>query len=132
MYLVDSSVWIDYLNNNTSQAVDKLIALERAGLMPLIYTEVLQGAKNQKMFDTYQFYLSAQNFYALKDNKQSFEQSALIYSKCRKKGITIHSTIDCLVAQCAIEHDLILLHNDKDFVRMAGIIPTLRQEYTGD
>ena len=132
MYLVDSSVWIDYLNNNTSQAVDKLIALERAGLMPLIYTEVLQGAKNQKMFDTYQFYLSAQNFYALKDNKQSFEQSALIYSKCRKKGITIHSTIDCLIAQCAIEHDLILLHNDKDFVRMAGVVPTLQQEYTGD
>ena len=41
---------------------------------------------------------------------------------CRKKGLTIRSTIDCLIAQIAIEHDLLLLQNDKDFVHMASIV----------
>ena len=42
---------------------------------------------------------------------------------CRKKGITIRSTIDCLIAETALEHDLRLLHNDNDFVAMSQVIP---------
>ena len=43
----------------------------------------------------------------------------------------LHS-LDCLIAQCAIENEVILLHNDKEFVQMAGVIPTLKQRYIGD
>jgi hypothetical protein len=46
MYLIDSSVWIDFLNDETSQETDTCIALNRSGLNHLIYTEVLQGATN--------------------------------------------------------------------------------------
>ena len=49
-----------------------------------------------------------------------------------KKGITIRSSIDCLIAQCAIENEVTLLHNDKDFVQMAGVISALKQHYIGD
>jgi predicted nucleic acid-binding protein len=31
-----------------------------------------------------------------------------------------------LIAQVAIEHDLLLLHNDQDFDRMAEVIPALQ------
>ena len=131
-YLADTSIWIDYLNNNTSETIDELIALEHTGLMPLIYTEILQGARNKKMVATYKYYLQAQTFYTLKDNWESYENAALIYGNCRKKGITIRSSIDCLIAQCAIENEVILLHNDKDFVQMSGVIPALKQQYIGD
>lgn len=43
--------------------------------------------------------------------------------ECRKQGITIRSTIDCLIAQTAIEHDLLLLHRDNDFSAMSKIVP---------
>jgi len=46
----------------------------------------------------------------------------MIYFLCRKKGVTVRSTIDCLIAQIAIEQDLLLLQNDKDFVNMSPII----------
>ncbi len=128
MYLIDSSVWIDFLNNKTSQSTDNHIALASSGLTTLIYTEVLQGAKTQKNFDTYSTYLSAQPFYDFKNNKSSYQQAAHIYFKCRKQGITIRSSVDCLIAQCAIEHDLILLHNDGDFGQMAGVISALKQQ----
>ena len=31
--------------------------------------------------------------------------------------------VDCLIAQVAMEHDLFLLHNDRDFEAMARVIP---------
>ncbi|HEY3276329.1 MAG TPA: PIN domain-containing protein [Syntrophorhabdaceae bacterium] len=43
--------------------------------------------------------------------------------ECRKKGITIRSTIDCLIAQTVLEHNLILLHSDDDFNAISKVIP---------
>jgi len=44
----------------------------------------------------------------------------------RKQGVTIRSTIDILIGLTAIEHDLLLLHNDKDFDAMAVKIKDLK------
>ncbi|MEI6385035.1 MAG: hypothetical protein WCQ50_00260 [Spirochaetota bacterium] len=44
----------------------------------------------------------------------------------RKAGITIRSTMHLLIAQTAIENDLLLLHDDRDFTNMARAIPELR------
>lgn len=55
----------------------------------------------------------------------SYEAAALIYLNCRRKGVTIRSSLDCLTAQCAIENKLTLLHNDYDFKHMAGVITEL-------
>ncbi len=49
--------------------------------------------------------------------------SARLYMDCRKKGITIRSTIDCLIAETALENNLLLLHSDNDFNTMAKVIP---------
>ena len=38
-------------------------------------------------------------------------------------GLERKDHIDCLIAQTAIEHDLLLLHNDRDFDRIAGVTP---------
>jgi hypothetical protein len=51
------------------------------------------------------------------------QSAARIYFGCRKKGITINSTVDCLIARTAIENDLALLHNDADFDRMRRVAP---------
>ena len=128
MYLIDTSVWVDFLNDKTNNKTDILIALPQSGLSNLIYTEVLQGANSQKMFDTYTQYLSQQPFYELKNDKVSYEKAAHIYFSCRKKGITIRSTIDCLIAQCAIENNLTLLHNDKGFIQIAKMTPKFKQQ----
>jgi len=46
-----------------------------------------------------------------------------MYLKLRKKGVTVKSTMDCLVARVAIENDLFLLHSDKDFTRISEHFP---------
>jgi predicted nucleic acid-binding protein len=53
-------------------------------------------------------------------------EAARLYQACRAAGVTIRSTIDCFIAQLAIEQDLVLLHGDRDFKRMAEVAPNLR------
>jgi predicted nucleic acid-binding protein len=127
MVLVDTSVLIDYLRgtNNTATRsfqyiLDKTIVF---GINSFIYLEVLQGVKTEKDYQTVKSYLDTQKFYRLRDEKDSFSDAARIYFQCRKKGITINSTVDCLIAQTAIENDLMLLHNDSDFDKMRKVVP---------
>jgi predicted nucleic acid-binding protein len=47
--------------------------------------------------------------------------AARMYFRCRKKGMTINSTVDCLIAQTAIENNSYLLHNDSDFDNIAKV-----------
>jgi predicted nucleic acid-binding protein len=53
----------------------------------------------------------------------SYVAAAQIYRRCRKKGITIRRGMDCIIAQTAVENDLVLLHNDVDFERISSVIP---------
>lgn len=126
MVLVDTSVLIAYLkateNNSTRRfqyVLDNNIVF---GINSLIYQEVLQGVKSEKDLLSVKKYLDTQRFYGLKDQRESYAAAARIYYSCRKRGITVNSTIDCLIAQTAIENNLFLLHNDSDFDRIATVI----------
>ncbi len=93
------------------------------GITSQILQEVLQGAKSPNEFQKLKRYLEFQQFFHPKYMVESYIQASKIYFDCRKKGITIRSTIDCLIAQIAMENNLSLLHNDNDFSEMAKVIP---------
>jgi predicted nucleic acid-binding protein len=126
MILVDTSVLIDFFKGQKNRECQKfeLILTQGIpfGINSFIFQEVLQGAKSEKEYKTLKKYLETQNFYHLNDPVDSFARAARIYFDCKKKGVTIRSTIDCLIAQTVIEHDLFLLHNDNDFTVMATAI----------
>lgn len=119
MYLIDTSVWIDYLRNKSNPAVKYFTnILEQRlsfGLTSIIYQEILQGANTNHDFEKLLEYLNTQRFFHPKDHILSYQAAARLYFDCRKQGITIRSSIDCLIAEIAIEHDLILVHNDIDY-----------------
>jgi predicted nucleic acid-binding protein len=127
MILVDTSVLIHFFKGTSGEGAKRFgLVLQREipfGINSLIFQEVLQGAGSEKEYLILKKYLETQRFYHLKDPVDSFARAAKIYLDCRKKGITIRSTIDCLIAQTALENDLILLHEDSDFDLMAKIIP---------
>jgi predicted nucleic acid-binding protein len=50
-------------------------------------------------------------------------EAAQIYRQCRRQGITIRKTVDCLIARTAMEKDLYLLHQDSDFDQIASVCP---------
>ena len=126
MVLIDTSVLIDYFKDINNEPTRKFQSILDSGIPfginSFIYQELLQGVKTEKAFQELKEYLDTQRFYRLKDEKESFAEAALIYLKCRKKGITINSTIDCIIAQTALENNLLLLHNDSDFEKMAKVV----------
>ena len=127
MILVDTSVLIDFFRgiNNPAKVRFKSILEQDIpfGITALIYQEVLQGAKSEKEYADLNKYLSSQRFFHPKDPIETFAKAARLYFRCRKKGITIRSTVDCLIAQISIENELLLLHNDRDFKAMAAVVP---------
>ena len=92
------------------------------GITSVIYQEILQGAKTEKEYSELKKYLSTQRFYHPLDSITSYEGAAEIYFTCRRRGFTVRSTIDCLIARIAMEQDLFLLHNDRDFDAMAKVV----------
>ena len=125
MVLIDTSVLIDYLRGEENEGTVKFQALLDAetpyGINSFIYLEVLQGVRSESDFRKVKSYLDTQTMYDLQDRRDSYAEAAQLYFKCRQKGITVNSSVDFLIAQTALENDLLLLHNDSDFERIAKI-----------
>lgn len=126
MILVDTSVWIDYFNGfNDEEKVKKLIeALKKEEdlyVTDIILTEILQGIKEDSKYTIVKNSILALKFVHAK-NYKTYIYASDIYRECRKNGITIRKTIDCLIAAIAIENNLIILSKDKDFVNISKII----------
>ncbi len=130
MHLIDTSVWISYLRaeqTSATQYLSHLLAVNAPyGITALIYQELLQGARTPKDFKQLAVFLGTQYFYSPKDELTSYQAAAKIYYDCRKKGITIRSTIDCLIAQIALEYNLVLVHQDHDFKNITQVYPALK------
>lgn len=129
MILVDTSVWIDFVRGRETDAVGRLrVALDRgvvAALTPFIYQEILQGADSERSFRELREFFGSQAFLHPRDAVDSHAEAAKLYFECRRKGVTIRSAVDCLVAQIAIEHGVALLHDDRDFDGLACVATRL-------
>ena len=127
MILVDTSILIDFFKGKAHEGTTKfdsvLLKSIPFGINSIIFQEVLQGSRSEKEYKLLKDYLSKQTFFHPKDAVESFADAARIYFDCRKAGITIRSTIDCIIAQTALEHDLLLLHNDRVFHAMTNVLP---------
>jgi len=123
--LVDSSVLIDFLEGRENSLVSRFIdVLDRGipfGISPITILEVLQGAATEKDFSTLLDYLESQTVYGLIVGLESYAGAAKIFFDLRRKGMFVRSSMDCLIAQTAIEHGLHLLHSDSDFDRIAQV-----------
>ena len=130
MILVDTSVLIGYFKGSKGTPYDKMNYLVDNeipfGICYYVYQELLQGALNEKEFNLLKDYLDSIPFYDLRYGKESFENAALMYMNCRKKGVTVRSTMDLLIAEIAIENDLYLFHNDNDYTNIAKVYKNLK------
>jgi predicted nucleic acid-binding protein len=130
MILVDTSVLIGYfkgLNNAPNEKMNYIADHEIPyGICHYVYQELLQVAANKQEYELLKDYLNTLPFYSLLYEKESFENAALMYIDCRKKGITVRSTIDILIAEIAIENDLYLFHNDNDYTNISKICKNLK------
>jgi len=117
MFVVDSSVWIDYFNGRPSAETDLLdasLAEERLTVGDIMLAEVLQGFRSDRHYRIARELLLSLNTVNMLNTSIAL-MSAENYRRLRCKGATVRKTTDCIIATWCIEHQLPLLHCDRDF-----------------
>ena len=122
--IVDTSVWIDFFNGHASSQAKRLTQAiednEPIGVPGLVLTEILLGLQNDAQAQRIAQLLEA--FIQVPEpNRADHLAAAALYRYCRAKGVTIRSTIDCVIAQLCLRDGQALLAKDRDFERMAEI-----------
>ena len=119
--IVDTTVWIDFFRNKNTPETEMLQHMLNAGedicICGVILTEVLQGIREDADHTEVASRFGA--FLFLPMHQRTFLSAAQLYRTLRRRGITIRNAVDCMIAAVAIEHDIPLLHHDRDFVPMA-------------
>lgn len=118
-WLVDTSVWSLALRRDGEQALPEVVALREAllGAQPVVTTgvivqELLQGFAGPKDRSRLLERLSALTI--VHPDLGDHVEAAAIRNACRRRGVQV-GTIDALLIQLCLRHDLVLLTTDGDF-----------------
>jgi len=120
---VDTSVWSLALRRDAPDAAPELGALRRAleGGATIVSTGlVLQGFRGPRARDRIVATFEPLPF--LGPDRGDHIRAADLRNTCRRRGLQI-GTIDALLAALCLHHELTLLTTDRDFHRMAEIVP---------
>ncbi len=123
MIVVDTSAWVEFLRDTGSavcDAVDNLLGDDLA-ISDVISMEVLAGARDEVHLTMLRGLLARAA--VLPTTPASYDHAAALYRACRRRGDTVRSLIDCLVAAVVIESGASLLHSDADFDVLARHTP---------
>jgi hypothetical protein len=124
---VDTSVWSLAWRRDSPSSAPEVTELERAlkasesiYTTGLILQELLQGFTRPKAHQQIIEYFSALPL--LVPDRQDHIQAADLRNTCRRKGKQV-GTVDALIAQLCIRHELVILTTDKDFLQIATLVP---------
>jgi len=121
---VDTSVWSQALRRDALAGAPEVAALMRAiesgeaiFTTGLVLQELLQGFSGPKARLQILDRFSALPL--IVPDRDDHIEAAELRNRCRRAGIQI-GTIDALLAQLCLRHDLTMLSTDNDFRRIAG------------
>ena len=119
MILIDTSAWIEFLRDTGSSACNRVEAvLERdIATCDPIRMEVLAGARDEWHLAGLRRLLARAT--VLPTASADYEEAAALYRLCRRRGETVRSLSDCLIAAVAIRAEVTILHHDRDFTVLA-------------
>ncbi len=125
MIVVDTSVLIDFFKGKATAPAERFRDIETSGtpyVLPLICgQELLQGARDEGEWSVLHEYLGTQRLLDVSHGWASYTEAARIFFDCRRRGITVRSSVDCLIAQMTMEQNATLLHDDDDFDSIAKV-----------
>ena len=123
MMLVDTSVWVDHFRGIDSPEAGRLAAAiedeEDLCICGVVLAEVLQGIAPERQYE--QVRRAMLDLVYLPIDRSGFLLAADLYRAARARGRTIRSSVDCVIAACAVAHDVPLLQRDKDFLAIAEV-----------
>lgn len=127
MYLVDTSVWIEFFQRPAKNST--FIDLEEVVTCLPVIQEVLQGFRDESAFRIAKEAILSFPIIESPLRQEVYEDAIYLYRHARRSGKTVRSSVDCLIAACAIRHGLTILHKDRDYDAISSISPLIVEEY---
>ena len=121
MLLVDTSVWVELFRKGSSLRPDKAFPIEEAVTCLPVLQEVLQGFREEAAFRAAREAMLALPAVESPLGWPVYERAVELYRQARRQGLSPRSAVDCLIAACALRHDLTVLHRDRDYSLLARV-----------
>jgi predicted nucleic acid-binding protein len=119
--LVDTSVWIEVFRKSSAVALETLVEFDEIVTCPPVIQEVLQGFDSEPAFLRARESMLAMPIVESPVGVDVYAEAVDLYRAARRLGLTVRSSVDCLIAACALRHQLEVLHCDRDFDALARI-----------
>lgn len=123
MVLVDTSVWIEIFKKPPGLDLTALLDIDEVTVCLPVIQEVLQGFRDERVFDIAREAMISFPVVESPLEESVFMEGVSLYRSARRRGFTVRSSVDCLIATCAIRNDLEVLHRDRDFTTLAEVSP---------
>jgi predicted nucleic acid-binding protein len=119
--LVDSSVWIEVFRARRPFDLEATVAMDDVVTCLPVVQEVLQGFSDEGTFRIARDAMLALPIVEAPLPADVVLEAVALYRSARRRGLTVRSSVDCLIAACALRHDLEILHRDRDFGALARV-----------
>lgn len=118
LVLLDTSIWVDLFGTRPKYQISTE-GWQKVAICPPVVQEVIQGIGDFEVSRRIQDRLLALPCVGNPLPLNLFIQAAEIFSNGRRRGLTIRSSIDCLIATIAIHYQLPMWHRDRDYDTIA-------------
>lgn len=126
MILVDTSIWIEVFRRRRPLDLESLVDFDDVATCLPVVQEVLQGFGDESAYRRAREAMLAMSMVESPLKESLFLEAVDLYRRGRATGRTVRSSVDCLIATCALRHDLEVLHRDRDYATL-GEVSGLRQ-----
>ena len=121
MILVDTSIWIEVFRRTRPLDLTAIVDFDDVVTCLPVIQEVLEGFRDERDFRIARDALFAMPVVESPLGSDVVLEAVGLYRTGRGRGLTIRSSVDCVIAACALRHDLEVLHRDRDFAAIARI-----------
>lgn len=121
MVLVDSSVWIATFRAQRPLDLEAIVSLDDIVTCLPVIQEVLQGFGTETAYRTAKDAMLALPIVESPLTVDVIEEAVGLYRTARRAGLTVRSSVDCLIGACALRNDLEVLHTDRDYAALARV-----------
>jgi predicted nucleic acid-binding protein len=119
--LVDTSVWVEVFRKQRPLDLESLVPFDEVVVCLPVVQEILQGIGDEARYRVARNALLSMPIIESPMEHDLFVEAAQLFRTARRAGLTVRSSFDCLIATCAIRHNMTVLHNDRDFTALATV-----------
>ncbi len=121
MILVDTSVWVEVFRARRPLDLASLVDFDDVVTCLPVVQEVLQGFRDERAHRLAREAMLSLPSVESPLGESLFLEAVGLHRATRKAGRTVRSSVDCLIAACALRHDLEVLHRDRDYPALASV-----------